>query len=85
MPYIHCYVALIIMKKEEIITTLEEQKPTAEMWKVESGCVCYRSLITDRTRRIPQTQPIFFHIPFSDINGNMEHTVKIDDIIQWLV
>lgn len=85
MFYTRCHVALIIMKKEEIISTLEEQKPTAEMWKVEGGCVCYRALITDRTRRIPQTQPIFFHIPFGDINGNMEHTIKIDDIIQWLV
>ena len=85
MFYTRCYVALIIMKKEDIISTLEEQKPTAEMWKVEDSCVCYRALITDRTRRIPQTQPIFFHIPFGEINGNMEHTTKIDNVIQWLV
>ncbi len=84
MFYTRCYVALIIMKKEEIISTLEEQKPTAEIWKVENGCVCYRALITDRTKRIPQTQPIFFHIPFGDITGTLEHTKKIDDIVQWL-
>ncbi len=73
------------MKKDEIISTLEEQKPTAEMWKIENGCVCYRALITNRTKRIPQTQPIFFHIPFNEIKGNMEHTTKIENIIKWLV
>ena len=85
MFYTRCYVALIIMKKEEIISTLEGQKTTASIWKVEDGNVVYRTTIDDRTQKIVTTQPIFFHIPFNEIIGTLENTVKVDDIIQWLV
>lgn len=73
------------MKKDEIISTFEGEKPTATIWKIEDGAVIYRTTITNRYKRIPLTQPVFFHIPFSDINGTMEKTVKVDDIIKWLV
>ena len=72
------------MKKDEIISTFEGEKPTATIWKIEDGAVIYRTTITNRYKRIPETQPVFFHIPFSDINGTMENTVKVDDIIKWL-
>jgi hypothetical protein len=78
-------VALIIMKKEEIISTIEGQKQTAKIYKIEKGNVVYRSEITNRYKRIPETQPIFFHIPFSEINRTMENIEKVEDIIQWLV
>ena len=85
MFYTRCYVALIIMKKEEIISTLEGQKPTATIWKVEDGNLVYRTTINNRTQKFVITQPIFFHIPFNEIIGKLENTVKVDDIIQWLV
>jgi hypothetical protein len=73
------------MKKDEIISTFESQKPTATIWKVEDGHVIYRTMITNRYKRIPVTQPVCFHIPFGEINGTLNNTVKVDDIIQWLV
>lgn len=73
------------MKKDEIISAFENQKPTATIWKIKDGKVIYRTIIIKRYNRIPITQPVCFHIPFSDIKGTMENTVKVDDIIQWLV
>jgi len=72
------------MKKDEIISTFESQKPTATIWKIEDGNVIYRTTITNRYKRIPETQPVFFHIPFGEINGTLGIIVKVDDIIQWL-
>lgn len=73
------------MKKDEIISKFEEQKPRATIWKIEDGKLIYRTTIINKHKRIPETQPVFFHIPFSDINRTMEKTLKVEDIIQWLV
>lgn len=73
------------MEKDEIISTFEGQKPTATIWKIEDGKLIYRTTIRNRYKKIPETQPVFFHIPFTDINGTLEVTVKVDDIIRWLV
>jgi len=73
------------MKKEEIISTFEGQKPTATIYKIEDGVVFYRTTITNRYKRIPETQPVFFHIPFGEIKGTLGNIVKVDNIIQWLV
>ena len=70
---------------QEIISTFEGQKPTATIWKIEDGKVIYRTTISNMYKKIPETQPVFFYIPFSDINGTLENIVKVDDIIQWLV
>jgi hypothetical protein len=73
------------MKKYEIISTFESRKPTATIWKIEDGNVIFRTTITNRYKLIPETQPVFFHIPFGEITGTLGNTVKVDDIIQWLV
>lgn len=73
------------MNKQQIVSTLEGQKPTASIYKVENGGVLYRTTITNRTKKIPETQPIFFHIPFNEIKEEIDNTVKVEDIIQWLI
>lgn len=73
------------MNKQQIVSTLEGQQPTASIYMVKNGGVLYRTTITNRTKKFPETQPIFFHIPFNEIKGDIENTVKVEDIIQWLI
>ncbi len=73
------------MKKEEMISMFEVQKTTATILKIEDGKVIYRAIFRNVNKKIPETQQVFFHIPFSEINGTLENTIKVDSIIQWLV
>lgn len=48
MPFIHCYVALIIMKKNDIKTILESQKIKAKIWCVDIDKVTYRGEVQNK-------------------------------------
>lgn len=85
MFYTRCYVALIIMKKNEIKSILDSQKIKAKIWCVDIGKVTYRGEVINRTKKYPETQPLFFDIPFTEIKSKMGNEVNMEDILDYLV
>jgi len=85
MFYILCYVALFIMKKNDIKSILDSQKIKAKLYAVDNGKVIYRGEVRDTTKKIPETQPLFFEIPFTEIKSKMYNEVNMEDILDYLV
>jgi hypothetical protein len=77
--------ALIIMKKNDIKTILESQKIKAKIWCVDIDKVTYRGEVINRTKKYPETQPLFFDIPFTEIKSKMGSEVNMEDILDYLV
>ena len=85
MFYTRCYVALINMKINDIKSILNSQKSKAKIWCVDVDKVTYRGEVINRTKKYPETQPLFFDIPFTDIKFKMDNEVNMEDIIDYLV
>jgi len=73
------------MKKNEIKTILNSKKIKAEIYSVDNNKVIYRGEVRNTTNKIPETQPLFFEIPFVDIKSKMDKEVNMEDILDYLV